>query len=147
MQGLCSGLVGHFCPLGGRRELGMDRFTLRTGGEGTRGRRSPATPWLMWVPSNQLLPVEEVLEGLSLVAGISVAAVVMPQDWVHQWALRSGVWGRGLKAAGWGCGCLCLPYPSVSCDFPYLLYSLALRTLQHHRIPQLAGTAPSCPWG
>ena len=78
MQGLCSGLAGHFCPLGGRRELGMDRFTLRTGGEGTPGRRSPATPWLMWVPRNQPLHVEEALEGLSLVAGISVAAVVMP---------------------------------------------------------------------
>lgn len=44
MQGLCSGLVGQLCPLGGGRELGMDRFTMRTGGEGRHGRRSPVTP-------------------------------------------------------------------------------------------------------
>ena len=32
-------------PWVGARELGLDRFTMRTGGEGRQGRRSPVTPW------------------------------------------------------------------------------------------------------
>lgn len=35
-----------------------------------------------------------------LVAGISVAAVVMPREGLHRWPLRSRAPGRGLKGAG-----------------------------------------------
>lgn len=87
----------------GGREPGMDRFTtVKLEGRGGETWKQVSSRNMVSVgPQRPTSGCGGSPRRPHLVAGISVAAAVMPREGVHRWPLRSRAQGRGLKGAEW----------------------------------------------